>query len=198
MASTATSAVEAESAAKMPPVCNQREPFAAAEDGFPIEVAGLDLADGSVAAVGTARRRAHAEAALSEVEAVAHGAAHAVVRNPADERGIDAALKDEVFHQAADGVVGKRGGDGGAQAEAAAQAAGHVVFAAALPHLEVARGMNAAFAGIEAKHDFAQAQAVPAAVRIRNRERVHGFEPIVYRTDGVARPVRGAATGSAE
>ena len=145
-----------------------------AEDRFPIEVAGLDLADGGVAAVGAAGRGAHAEAALSKVEAVANGAADAVIRNPADERSIDAALQDEVFNQAADGVVGERGGDGGAQAEAAAQAAGDVVFAAALPHLKLARGVDAAFAGIEAKHHFAQAQAIPAALGIGNRERVHG------------------------
>ena len=88
--------------------------------------------------------------------------------------GIDAALQDEVFDEAADGVVGERGGDGGAQAEAAAQAARHVVFAAALPHLKLARGVDAAFAGIEAEHDFAEAEAVPAAVGIGNRERFHG------------------------
>ena len=170
MASTATSAVEAESAAKMPPVCSQRAPFSLPKDRVPIEVAGLDLADGGVAAVGAAGRGAHAEAALSKVEAVADGAADAVVRNPADERSIDAALQDEVFDEAADGVVGERGGDGGAQAEAAAQAASHVVFAAALPHLKLARGVDAAFAGIEAKHDFAEAQAVPAALGIGNRK----------------------------
>ena len=41
--------------------------------------------------------------------------------------------------------------------------ASHVVLAAALPHLELACGVNAAFAGIKAKHHFAQAQAIPAA-----------------------------------
>ena len=76
---------------------------------------------------------------------------------------IDAALEDEVFDEAADGVVGERGGDGGAQAEAAAQSAGHVVFAAALPDLELACGVDAGVAGIEAEHDFAEAEAVPAA-----------------------------------
>ena len=54
-----------------------------AEDRFPVEIAGLDLADGGVAAVGAAGGGAHAEAALGKVEAVAHGAAHAVVRDPA-------------------------------------------------------------------------------------------------------------------
>ncbi len=58
------------------------EPFCGAEDRLPIKVAGLDLADGGVAAVGAAGSGAHAEAALSKVEAVAHGAADAVVRDP--------------------------------------------------------------------------------------------------------------------
>ena len=43
---------------------------------------------------------------------------------------------------------------------------GHVVLAATLPRLKVARGVDAALAGIEAQHNFAEAQAIPAA-RIR-------------------------------
>ncbi len=145
-----------------------------AEDRLPVEVARLDLADGGVAAVGAADGGAQAKAALGKVEAVAHGAADAIVRNPADKRSVHAAFEDEVLDETADGIVGERGGHGGAQAEAAAQAAGHVVLAAALPHVEVARGVDAHLAGIEAKHDFAEADAVPAAVGIGSGERVHG------------------------
>ncbi len=151
-------------------------PFSGPKIDGPVEVAGLDLADGGVAAVGAADGRAHAEAALGEVEAVADLAADAVVGNPLDEGGIDAALQDKVFDQAANGVVGQSGGDGGAQAKAAAQAAGHVVFAAALPDLEVARGVDAALAGIEAEHDLAQAEAVPAARRVGNEKFFHRFQ----------------------
>ena len=97
-----------------------------------------------MAAVAAAGGGAHAEAALGEVEAVADGAAHAVVGDPAKQGSIDAALEDEVFNEAAHGVVGECCGDGGAQAEAATKAAGDVVFAAALPDLEMARGVNAA------------------------------------------------------
>jgi len=113
-----------------------------------------------VAAIGAADGRTHAEAALGEVEAVANLATDAVVGNPFDEGGIDAALQDEVFDQAADGVLGQGGGDGSAQAKAAAQAASHVVFAAALPGLKVAGGVDAALAGIKTEHDLAQAQAI--------------------------------------
>ncbi len=70
--------------------------------------------------------------------------------------------------RAADGIVGERGGDCGSHAEAASQAARDVVFAAALPDLELARGVNSAFAGIEAEHYFAEAKAVPAATGIGN------------------------------
>ena len=55
-----------------------------------------------------------------------------------------------------------------AQTKTAAQSAGYVVLAAALPDLKLARGLDAALAGIEAEHDFAQAQAVPAASGIGN------------------------------
>ena len=159
------------------------------EDCLPVEVAGLDLADGGVAAVRAARGRAHAEAAFSEVEAVAHGAADAVVGDPLEQGGVDAALEDEVFDEAADGVLSERGSDGGAQAEAAAQAAGHVVLAAAFPNGEVAGGVDAALAGVEAQHDFAQTQRVPAAVCVGNVNRFHRF-PLhgsltLYRTGGV-------------
>src|SRR5580658_9317727 len=113
------------------------------EDGVPIDLAGSELRDGSIAAVGAAKGRAYAEAALSEVEAVAHGSAYAVVLYPANMRLIDAALEHEIFDEASDGVVCKGGDDGGAQAKAALEAAGDVVFAAALPRLEGAAGSDA-------------------------------------------------------
>ena len=82
MASMATSGVVSESAQKMPP---RVEPAGAvlAEDLVPIDIAGLELRDGGVAAVGAAQRGAHAESALGEVQAVAHGAADAVEWHPA-------------------------------------------------------------------------------------------------------------------
>ncbi len=121
-ASIVRAAVVSESAAKMPPVWNQRTPVPA-EDVVPVEIAGLELAGGGVAAVGDADGAADAEAALGEVEAVADGPADAVVLAPLDEVGGDAALHDEVLDQVADLVVDEGGADGGAQAEALAQAA---------------------------------------------------------------------------
>ena len=89
------------------------------------------------------------------------------------ERGVDAALEDAVFDEAADGVVSQRGSDGGAEAEAAAKTASDVVLAAALPNREVAGGVNASLARVEAEHDFAETEAIPAPVRIRKQNRFH-------------------------
>jgi hypothetical protein len=84
-----------------------------AEDVVPVEVARLELRGGGVAAVGVADGATDAEAALGEVEAVAHGAADAVVLAPLDEVGGDAALHDEVLDEVADLVVDEGGADGG-------------------------------------------------------------------------------------
>jgi hypothetical protein len=102
-------------------------------------------------------------APLGEVEAVAHGAADAVVLGPLEMGQVDAALKHQVLDEAAHGVVHESGDDRGPEAEAAPQAAGHVVLAAAFPDLEAARGVDAALAGIEAEHHLAQAHEVPSA-----------------------------------
>src|SRR5947209_1449156 len=116
-----------------------------AEDVVPIEVARLELARGGVAAVRNAHGAAHTEAAFGEVEAVADDATDTVKRHPFDELGIDAALQNEIFDEPANIVVGKRRANGGFESEATAQAACHVVFAAALPGLELARAADPAF-----------------------------------------------------
>ncbi len=110
---------------------------------------------------------AHAETAFSEIKAVAGGAADAIVLDPADERWVDAALIHEILKQAADGIIGEGGDHGGVQAEAALQAARDVVFAAAFADIERPRCGDALFAGIEAHHDFTEADEVPAALLFR-------------------------------
>ncbi len=122
-----------------------------------------------MAAIAAAGCRAYAEAALGEIQPISDSAAHAVVRNPFEQRGIDAPLQNEVFYQPPYLVFGESGSDGGAQSKTAPKSAGHVVFTAALPDLELSRGVDATFARIEAKHHFAEAQAVPAPRRIGNR-----------------------------
>src|SRR6185312_4322053 len=134
-----------------------------AEDRFPIEITRFYLADGGVAAIGATRRRAHSMAALGKVEPVAHCPPHAVIRNPPNQRSVHAALQNEILSEAAHGIVSQGGGDACVQPEATAQAPRNVVFAAALPHLEMARGVDAALARIEAKHHFTQTQAIPPA-----------------------------------
>lgn len=135
-----------------------------AEDGVPIEIAGFELGGGGITAIGDADGTPDAEAAFGEIEAVTDGATDAVVGAPLDEGGIDTALEDKVFDEAADFVFGEGGRDGGAEAEATAEASGDIVFAATLPGLELAGGSDATFTGIEAEHDFAEGDHVEFAV----------------------------------
>ena len=124
---------------------------------------GFELAGRGVAAIRNAHRAAHAEAALGEVESVAHGPADAVEWTPLDERSVHAALQNKIFDQPAHVIVGKRSADRRLQAEAAAQSARDVVFAAAFPDFEFARRAHAAFARIEPEHDFAESNQVVLA-----------------------------------
>ena len=73
-----------------------------------------------MAPVGDTDRPAQAEAALGEVQPVAHRSSDAVVGHPPDEGGVQAAGEDEVLDQVADLVVGQRRDNGAAQAERAA------------------------------------------------------------------------------
>ena len=77
-----------------------------AEEVVPVDVVRPELRRGGEATVADADGAADAEAALGEVQAVADGAADAVVVAPLDELRVDAALEDEVFDEAADIVDG--------------------------------------------------------------------------------------------
>ena len=90
-----------------------------AEEVLPVDVARPQLRRRRVPAVGHPQRASDAEAALGEVEAVADGTTDAVRGDPADEGRVDASLQDEVLEQPPDLVVGKRGDDCRALAEAA-------------------------------------------------------------------------------
>src|SRR5207249_3971176 len=97
-----------------------------AENVFPIEIARLELAGGSVAAVRNAHRAPHAEPALREIQSVAHRAPDAVIRDPLNELGVHAALQNQILEQAAYFVLGKGSAQRGLEAEATPQAAGYV------------------------------------------------------------------------
>ena len=126
------------------------------EDMPPVDVARLELAGRRVAPVGHAHRPTDAEAPLREIEAVANGAADAVVGSPLDEVGGHAPLHDEVFDEVADLIVNEGCDDRGLQAKALPQAAGHVVFAAPFPGIEVTGRADATLARVEAEHDLAE------------------------------------------
>ena len=147
------------------------EPAAAelAEDHVEVDVAGFELGDRRVAAVGAAHRAADAVAAFREVQTVADLTPHAVVRDPLDEGDVHAALQHEILDEAADRIVRERRDRARPEAEAAAESARHVVLAAAFPHVELAGGMDAARARIEAEHDLSEREDVVFA-------RVGGFD----------------------
>ena len=132
-----------------------------AKDRLPVKVAWLYLADGRMSSIGATGSGANAESALSKIQAVAHCPANAVKRNPPEQRRVHAALQDAVLHKAAHLVVGQSRSNHGSQAKTAPQPACHVILAAALPHLKLTSGVGASFAGIEAKHHLAEAQAIP-------------------------------------
>jgi TonB-dependent receptor len=78
--------------------------------------------------------------------------------------GIHAALQDQILGQGPHLVARQGGDDRGPHAEGFAQAAGDIVFAAALPDLEAAGCPDPALTRVEAQHDLAQGDAIPAAV----------------------------------
>ena len=110
----------------------------------------------------------------------------AVRRHPADQRGVDAALEHEVLEQPADLVVGERGHDGRPQPEAAAQAAGHVVLAPALPDAEPPGGADPPLARIEPQHDLAERDEVEA----RTPRPARSVSPLIVRTSAERRRPR--------
>ena len=111
-------------------------------------------------AVRNADSATKAEAPFSEVQPIAHCPPNAIVRAPLDEGSIHTALKNKILNQAAHVIIGKRGADSGAQAEAAAQTTGNVVLATAFPRLELTRGAHPSFAGVKAQHDLPQGNHV--------------------------------------
>src|ERR1035437_6682169 len=125
-----------------------------------------------MAAVGDPDRSAYPEAAFGEVQAVAYRGPDAVVGDPLDERGVQAAGEDEVLDQAPDLVVRQRRDDRGAQAERPAQAAGDVVLAAALPGPERPGRADTPLTGVQAQHHLTQGHRVEAALGCRSDAQV--------------------------
>ena len=130
------------------------------EDGVPVDVARPQLGHRCVGAVTDPEGSPDAEAAFHEVEAVASGAPDAVGHNPADERGVDSTLQDEVLGEAAHLVVHESRDDGRPQTEAAAQSPDDVVLATTLPDLEGTGGADPALARVEAQHHLAEGDHV--------------------------------------
>ena len=125
------------------------------EQLVPVNVAWFHLGCCSIATIGNAFGSANTEASFREVKPIASGSSDAVVCFPLNVVRVDTSLKDEIFQQAPDLVVGKRGDDCGLHIEAASEATGYIVFAAALPGCEGSGRPCPAFARIQSKHDLA-------------------------------------------
>ena len=133
------------------------------EDIVKIEISRGCLGDRSVRAVRAADCAADTEAPLCEVDAVAADTADSVGLLPVNERGVNAALLDEVLHQHTDFVVGKSSDHSCVHSEALVQTADNVVLAAAFPCAEASRGADAAFARIKSQHDLAEGNGIKSA-----------------------------------
>src|SRR6266481_9520990 len=146
-----------------------------AKNLIPIDVAGLQLRDGRVPAIVTSQRRAHAEAALRKIEAVARRAAHAIVFHPTYQRLVYPALVNEILKKLPNWVIGECCDNRGVQAETSLQPARDVVFSAAFANLKGSRRCNAPLAWIQPHHDLAQADQVPVAFFFRLDRQSHAL-----------------------
>src|SRR5205823_14417394 len=95
------------------------KPASLFEDPVPVDIAGFQLRHGRVPAIRASQRRTYSEASLGEIEAIANRAPDAVVRNPANQRRIHAALINEVLNQPANRIVGECSDDRRVHSEAA-------------------------------------------------------------------------------
>src|SRR5690349_3142782 len=120
-----------------------------AEDLFPIDIAGFQLRDGRVTTIGTTGSRAHAKAALGEVETVTNGASYAIKLHPLQVWLVHAALINQILDQPAHRVVSERRDDRSIHTETSLQPTRDVVLTPTFPNLKVPRGRNTSFTRIE-------------------------------------------------
>ena len=159
-ASITASAVLLASAAKMPPVWNQRTP--SSPNSF-----SQFTSPGRICEAAEWPRSEQPSAARTPKPFSVKLRPTRVLRpSPSNSRqitcdSVDAALPHQVLDQPAEIVDRQRGDHGRALAPALAHRAGDIVFAAALPHLERARVAHPAEAGVEAQHHLAERGAVP-------------------------------------
>ncbi len=122
------------------------------------------MASGGVTTIRDADGATDTETTFGEIETIADGAADAVVFAPFDEVGIHSTLHDEVFNQATYFIIYESSSNGGAVAETFTETTSDVVFAAAFPDFEFTSGADAAFTGVEAKHDFTERDLVEGTI----------------------------------
>ena len=118
-----------------------------------------------MAAIGAAHRSPQSKSSLSKIQAVANLPPYSIVLNPPDIGLVDASLIDQILRQPADRIINQRRDNSRIQREAALEATGNVIFAAALPDSKFASMGDSVVARIKTQHHLAQGNQVPSALR---------------------------------
>ncbi len=132
------------------------------------------MASGGVTTIRHADGATDTETTFGKIETIADGAADAVVFAPFNKIGINATLHDEVFNQATHFIIDESGSNGGTIAETFTESTSDIVFAAAFPDFELTSGADAAFTGVEAKHDFTERDLIEGTILRRFNCECHG------------------------
>jgi hypothetical protein len=90
-----------------------------------------------------------------------------------NEASVDAALEHEILNEAPNWIVSKCSDTGRAEPKATTESSGHVVLTAAFPGVKLASGVDTAFTGVKAKHDFSERNAVVGNIRSRANSKRH-------------------------
>ena len=130
------------------------------EEIVEIDIAGLHVHRGGVAAIVHGDAAADAAAHFGEVQPDAVGLAHAVVRGDGDRGDIHAHGAGVIENQLAQRIIDQAAGPAGAQAQSR-EGVGDVVFPAADPDFQHIGEFDAAVSrGRQANHAFAQGDQV--------------------------------------
>ena len=108
-----------ESAAKIPPVCSQRDPCCALKIDCQSNSPGASC-ETAVLPRSEQPKAADAKAAFGKIQSIANLAPHSVIWLPENQLLIDAALQHQIFHQPSHRIVGQCRGNRGAQSKTAA------------------------------------------------------------------------------
>jgi hypothetical protein len=147
-ASMVRAAVVSESAAKIPPVWNQRAPTLPniwSQSTSP----GFQLTRSSIPSVWVAHSTTDSVSPFCEIETIPNGSPHSIVISPHNIVRAYSALHNTILDKVANLIVNKCRDNCRTQIEAFFQSPGYVVFTATLPCMKFPRGSYTAFSWIK-------------------------------------------------